>query len=35
LMYAAKEAEEQKKPLPPEHPAVHAVKNYAKTWLKP
>jgi len=35
LMYAAKEAEEQKKPLPPEHPAVYAVKNYAKTWLKP
>jgi hypothetical protein len=33
LMYAAKEAEEQKKPLPPEHPAVYAVKNYAKTWL--
>jgi hypothetical protein len=35
LMYAAKEAEEQKKPLPPEHPAVFALKNYAKTWLKP
>jgi hypothetical protein len=35
LMYAAKEAEEQKKPLPPEHPAVYAVKNYAKTWLRP
>jgi hypothetical protein len=33
LMYAAKEAEEQKKPLPPEHPAVYAVKRYAKTWL--
>jgi hypothetical protein len=34
LMYAAKEAEEQKKPLPPELPAVYAVKNYAKTWLQ-
>jgi len=34
LMYAAKDAEEQKKPLPPEHPAVYAVKNYAKTWLQ-
>jgi len=34
LMYAAKEAEEQRKPLPPEHPSVYAVKNYAKTWLR-
>jgi hypothetical protein len=34
LMYAAKEAEERRKPLPPEHPAVYAVKNYAKTWLR-
>ena len=34
LMYAAKEAEERRKLLPPEHPAVYAVKNYAKTWLK-
>jgi hypothetical protein len=34
LMYAAKEAEERRKPPPPEHPAVYAVKNYAKTWLR-
>jgi hypothetical protein len=34
LMYAAKEAEERRKPLPPEHPAVYAVKSYAKTWLR-
>jgi hypothetical protein len=33
LMYAAKEAEEQKRPLPPEHPAIYSIKNYAKTWL--
>ena len=30
LLYAAKEG----KPLPPEHPGVYAVKNYAKTWLR-
>jgi hypothetical protein len=35
LMYAAKEVEEGRKPLPPEHhPGVYAVKRYAKTWLK-
>jgi hypothetical protein len=34
LMQAAKEAEEQKRPLPPEHPAVFAVRSYAKTWLQ-
>jgi len=35
LMQAAKEAEEQRKPLPPEHqhPSIYAVKRYAKTWL--
>jgi hypothetical protein len=33
LMYAIREVERLGKPLPPEHPAVYAVRRYAKTWL--
>jgi hypothetical protein len=33
LMYAIREAERLGKPLPPEHPAVYAIRRYAKTWL--